>query len=448
MLKEALRRTFLPVMVYGLLGTFIGAIAWGSIGFFAFAPFLAMAYGYAPNKRARGILVYGYFLSGSWVLLGVFNAFWPSAAPYLGIVAWPAVALLLALPWWIIGAFGKERPVSIGMRMALTLILTSIPPLSAWSLISPLMMAGFYYPGTGIAGLLLSVILLSLLSALFAHFKRQDDTLRAPSNTHQPSPGKFSYMEAAVITLVIVSILLHITYLPPATPRNIHGVSLPWKALPLHVSFWHNLERQNRLRLWIQHHLTHWPTHQILLLPENIAGFYFPNGFSAGIIVGIQQDAAAHQDTVLFGADDVYSPPMNQGKDGKKGKNAPRWTYTDALNAYGLHQGAFPSRQPVPLGEWKPWENGSARAFWWIVGPDYLGKTPFAMAICYSQLLVWPLASYFIQASHRPQWILAPENHDWEKTPAENHIQALALHAWARLYGLPVISANDFPLHP
>jgi hypothetical protein len=65
------------------------------------------------------------------------------------------------------------------------------------------------------------------------------------------------------------------------------------------------------------------------------------------------------------------------------------------------------------------------------------------MAVCYSQLLVWPLATYFVDTNTRPEWILAPGNHDWERTPDENTIQHKALMAWGRLYGIPVIQAND-----
>ncbi len=427
----------LPAWVwYGLFGALVGFLTWGDLGLFPFLIFFAIGYGYAQDKTERAALVFGYFLAGNWVLVSTFNAFWPPDAPLLGYVAWPAVALLLTLPWWIIGAVGNDKPRTIALRMAVLLLVTSIPPLSAWSLLSPLFLAGVYFPGTGIAGLILSIVTLSLVSALFAHLRDSDQNraLILPDREcryRQAQDRKKSLiLQGGVLTLIMASLILNLTYLPPASPTNIRGVSLPWKALPINVSFWKNLERQNHIRLWLQHYLRTIPKHQTVLLPENIAGFYFKNFYSNGLMDGIQRDAVARRDTILIGADNIH------GK-------AAHWTYADALNAYGVHRGVFPSRQPIPLGEWKPWENGSALAFWGTFGPDYLSQKPFAMAVCYSQLLVWPLASYFIHATHRPEWILAPENHDWEKTPSENAIQHKALMDWERLYGLPVITAND-----
>ena len=430
-------------VTFGGIGAVLGFITWGNLGLFPFLLLFAVGYGYATGKIARAAFVFGYFLGGSEVVVGVVQAFWPHATPLLGDCAWPAIALLLSLPWWLIGWIGPEKPQYLGLRMAASLIITSVPPLSTWSLLSPLFLAGVYFPGTGLAGLILGLVTLSLLSAFSAHIaasrRAYQITMHYLPNKHTPSdplhPNTAKLLAGFLLSILVTAILLNGTYTPPAQPANIRGVSLPWKALPFNLGFLKNLERQNHIRQWAQQYLKTIPKHQIVILPEGIGGYYFPNFYTAGLLNGIQRIAKARQDTLLVGFYDI----SQSGK---------RWSYTDALNAYGLHRGIFPSRQPCPLSEWKPWANGSAQAFWWRLGPDYLGhqKQPFAMAVCYSELLVWPLASYFIEAPRQPEWILAPENHDWEKTAAENAIQTKARRIWGRLYGLPVVTANDFPL--
>lgn len=454
------------LVAWGVGGIALGALSWGDLGQFFLLPVLAMGYGWAQNKKRRAAWVFGYFLGGSWTLFGVFNAFWPVASPWLGLLMWPAVAVLLVLPWWFIGVVGKDTPWVIGLRFLLSLCITAFPPLGAWSLLSPLFVAGVLFPGTGIMGLLLSALLLALWSVYFAALHQNwlnaalPDALPGnkavtrvtPSVTHHvtlvthrvtPVTPHVTRRVSGGLLLVLVftTLIMNIFYSgSPQPDAQIVGINLPWKALPRNVSFWRNVARQRRVTITAMHEIKRLPEHRILLLPEGIAGFYFPNWLSNVWTARLQAAAVARQDVVLVGAYDITQGDITQGSHGTHDDS---WHYLDALNAYGIYRGVYASRQPVPLGEWKPWQNGSARAFWWRTGPDYLGQMPFALSVCYSQLLVWPTASYFLTTGLAPKVILAPENHDWEATPAENHIQHVALQAWARLYGVPMVTAND-----
>lgn len=452
------------LIAWGVGGMALGALSWGDLGQFFLLPVLAMGYGWAQNKRRRAAWVFGYFLGGSWTLFGVFNAFWPVASPWLGLLMWPAVAVLLVLPWWLIGAVGKDTPWVIGLRFLLSLCITALPPLGAWSLLSPLFVAGVLFPGTGIMGLLLAALLLVLWSVYFAAVRvnregilaalpgRRDVTRVTPSVTHHvtlvthrvtPVTPHVTRRVSGGLLLVLVftTLIMNIFYSgSPQPDAHFVGINLPWKALPRNVSFWRNVARQRRVTITATQEIKRLPEHRVLLLPEGIAGFYFPNWLSNVWTARLQAAAVARQDVVLVGAYDITQGDIIPGSHGTHNDS---WHYLDALNAYGNHRGVYASRQPVPLGEWKPWQNGSAQSFWWRTGPDYLGRMPFAMSVCYSQLLVWPTASYFLTTGVAPKVILAPENHDWEVTPAENHIQHVALQAWARLYGVPVVTAND-----
>lgn len=430
-----------PLYLFG--GILLGFLALPASGLWPFMllPLFAFGYGAAPSKKLRALFVFSYYMgAGVLPMSATFDQFWPRQSPYIGLTAF-AIAALMAAPWWLVGAFGNETPRNISNRFAFSLLITSVPPLGAWALFSPLSVSGIAFPDMGIFGLFLSAVLLMVIVLLTA------GTLRAPHGARQEAMAAL-YDECKPILLVLVSlsVISNAAYKAPALPPHFYGVSLHWPSLPKNVSFWKNVARQQRVAQQVRHSIDSLPPHSTILLPENIDGFYFPNFLSTAFAQQMATAARARQDTVLVGADDAVLK-----------KDSRDWRYIDALNAYGKHSGVFASRQPIPLGEWKPWEKGSAIAYWWRVGPYYLGHRPFALAVCYSQLPVWPLASYFLDpAARRPAWIFAPENHDWETGErkagpySENHLQNAYLKLWGRLYGVPVLKANDTPMpaHP
>lgn len=418
-----------------LCGSVLGILSWGDLGLFFLLPILAMGYGYARDKGTRALWIFGYFLGGSWTLVGVFNAFWPSLAPWLGMASWPIIAAVLTLPWGLIGAIGRDRPLTIGLRFFLSVIVTAIPPLGAWSLLSPLLAAGVDFPGTGIAGLIATALFLSLWAVIFAEEPHQNPHPH-PLRVHIRGLN-IRVTHWALAGFIAASVLTNLLYTSPSPAQHFVGLSMNWKALPSTPSFMRNLERQEHVADYVASAVQRLPEHTTVLLPEGIYGFYFKNWLSAPWTAKIQAAAASRKDIVLVGAYDMFA------WDQKTSTDKP-WYYLDALNAFGSVRGTYASRQPVPLGEWKPWAEGSARAYWWHTGADKIGNTPIAMAVCYSQLLVWPTASYFL-GKDQPQVLLAPENHDWARTRAENRIQRRALRSWARLYSVPVVIANDLP---
>ncbi|EGQ63324.1 conjugal transfer protein TraB, partial [Acidithiobacillus sp. GGI-221] len=156
----------------------------------------------------------------------------------------------------------------------------------------------------------------------------------------------------------------------------------------------------------------------------------FPNLFSTLMDNAMASMALEHDDTLLIGADDL----ANKQDD-----------YTDSLNIMGRYQGRISARQPAPFGEWRPWGRHTALASWWHFGGYRIGKETIAWAICYEQMLVWPIAWNFLMDHHKPSVLLAPSDHDWARGVLEPAVQKQAIHAWARLYHIPVLYANDAP---
>ena len=61
-----------------------------------------------------------------------------------------------------------------------------------------------------------------------------------------------------------------------------------------------------------------------------------------------------------------------------------------------------------------------------------------AVLICYEQLLVWPMLR---SALERPTLLIAASNEAWTAATRVPAIQHGCARAWARLFGLPLVSA-------
>src|SRR5207302_10939162 len=75
-----------------------------------------------------------------------------------------------------------------------------------------------------------------------------------------------------------------------------------------------------------------------------------------------------------------------------------------------------------------------------LLGPGTvdLGGQRAAILICYEQLLTWPMLP---SAAERPTILIAISNESWTAATTVPRIQHACVRAWARLFGIPVISA-------
>ena len=71
-------------------------------------------------------------------------------------------------------------------------------------------------------------------------------------------------------------------------------------------------------------------------------------------------------------------------------------------------------------------------------GTSDIGGQRVAVLICYEQLLVWPMLRSAIE---RPTLLIAASNEVWTARTRIPAIQHACVRSWARLFGLPLISA-------
>ena len=114
--------------------------------------------------------------------------------------------------------------------------------------------------------------------------------------------------------------------------------------------------------------------------------------------------------------------------------------YNNALLIVGEHpHPAVYQRIPVPGGMWNPFERrGSFALNLFGSGTVDVGGERAAVLICYEQLLTWPM---LCSALERPTLLIAISNEAWTAGTVVPNVQHACGRAWARLFGLPLISA-------
>ena len=104
----------------------------------------------------------------------------------------------------------------------------------------------------------------------------------------------------------------------------------------------------------------------------------------------------------------------------------------------GSENETFLQRIPVPLGMWQPFRRGGVPMNAGGPGVVAVGGERTAIWICYEQLLVWPVIQ---SMAERPTLILAIANDYWVSGTPVPGCQAMLAATWARLFGLPYLSA-------
>jgi predicted amidohydrolase len=103
----------------------------------------------------------------------------------------------------------------------------------------------------------------------------------------------------------------------------------------------------------------------------------------------------------------------------------------------------YRERMPVPVSMWQPWRawtgrGGGARANFFSNPVVQSDGQKVAALICYEQLLLWPVLQSML---HSPTAIVATGNGWWTAGTSIVAIQNASVIAWAKLFGLPVVTA-------
>lgn len=355
----------------------------------------------APSRSIAALISAGYFLAASRGLpQGVANFY--AADLWPGLLLWVAASISFVAVNGVLWtkhteqkAFGKMWPdAARAVRYLAAAMLTGLPPFGITGWAHPLTAAGVLFPGWGWWGVLAAATGLLAMTTRF--------------------------WPAAAMTLSAFWLWSASSW---TEPNLLEG----WRSVDLEQG--HNLGRDGSLQYHrnliatVRRVATTDPGIRVVVLPESALGFWTPTVARAW-----QENLRGSNLTVITGAA-VINP---RGYD----------NVMVAISA-GVTDVLYRERMPVPGSMWQPWlkwtgQGGEARAdFFRNPGVEVDGAR-IAPLICYEQLILWPVLQSIL---HSPDVIVASGNGWWTAGTSIVNIQKASVIAWAKLFGLPVVTA-------
>jgi apolipoprotein N-acyltransferase len=379
-----------------VLATITSAIAWSghlaTIPFSLFAPILLYK---TQSRRHAFATLFSYYVGASWPLFRGADTFFGTRGSVLeGIFLCLGAATLLAIPATLL--FTRNR-TKLPLSIAGMFLLSVIPPLGIIGWGSPFVSAGGLFPGTAWFGLILILAVIPLLA-------------------------RFPLRTAA--TTAILALVANSLYRPPALPAGWQAINTQFDGVgqgdpdslaefSAHEQMKEIISQSNaRLLLFPEHVVTQWNEATEAFWHESLGNF------------------AKRHGTLLIGA----GLPRSRG---------PHVTsvsrYYNALIAKDLGtQTIYYQRIPVPLAMWNPLTDDGVPVNLFGPGTIPVQNQRAAVLICYEELLVWPFLS---SAFEHPTVLITAANDYWVKRTPIPKVQEASAASWARLFGLPLLSA-------
>lgn len=377
-------------LVLILIAALVGVIGWsGEPLALPLAMVFPALWALARRRFVAALVAAAYFLAASRGLpQGVANFYesdiWPGL--FLWLVASLAFLAVHALLWTSQPGGGRAA------RFLLASALMAVPPFGIVGWAHPLTAAGVLFAGWGWLGLAAAMVGLVVM-------------------TTRASP---------IAAIVVGGLWLWsaATWTAPPLPDRFRGVDLD---MGQSLGRDGTLERQHDLIASVTREVGQGA--RIVVLPESALGFWTPS------VEQLWRDALSSGDIAVIAGAAVIDP---QGYDNVL-------VAISADNAGILYR----ERMPVPVSMWQPWRRlvgqaGGARAHLFANPAVELGGRRIAPLICYEQLVVWPILQSML---HRPDAIVATGNGWWTVGTSIIDIQNASTIAWARLFGVPLVTA-------
>lgn len=375
------------------IAAIISAIAWS--GHISTIPvsLLAPLFLYHARSRLQSYaILFFYYIGASWPLIPGARTFWgPHASIIEGILICLGASALLAIPAALLFTQNRTvRPIAITAMF----LLTALPPLGIIGWASPFLSAGVLFPGTAWFGVIGTIALLPL----FGRFPMQTAT-----------------------TVALVALIANTFYKAPSPPVGWQAINTQFGGAgqgdPDFLSEFVSSEQ-------IQHTMTQ-SNAGVLLFPEHVVN-QWTEATEAFWRDSLNNLARRHA-TVIIGA----GLPRSHARFASG--------YYNALIARTERKRAiYYQRIPVPIAMWKPFADDGVPINLFGPGTIPVQNERAAVLICYEQLLVWPFLS---SAFERPTVLITAANDYWAKRTPIPKIQKASTTSWARLFGLPLLSA-------
>ncbi|WFR98475.1 MULTISPECIES: conjugal transfer protein TraB [Rhizobium] len=353
----------------------------------------------SPSRLTAVLVSAGYFLAASRGLpQGVANFY--AADLWPGLLLWVAASLSFAGVHAALWkgqpegqSTGKGRPgMGRAARYLAAAMLMGLPPLGITGWAHPLTATGVLFPGWGWWGLGAMTAGLAMMTS--------------------------RYWPAVAIVLGGFWLWSAATWTSPDIPEGWKGVDLEQgSSLGRDGSLDHHRD------LIATVHAAASAKTRLIVLPESALGFWTPT-----VARLWQQGLRGSEQTVIAGAAVLDASGYDN--------------VMVAISAGG-DRVLYRERMPVPVSMWQPWRtwagrDGGARAHLFDNPAVEIDGNRIAPLICYEQLILWPVLQSML---HSPIAIVAPGNGWWTAGTSIVAIQNVSVMAWAKLFGLPVVTA-------
>lgn len=339
----------------------------------------------------------GYYLAGARDVPVVVGRFFPNLNDGFGAGVWIAHAALLALVWCWVWPKREASHLIVFLRSIIVLVLLAVPPIGIIGWLSPMSVAGQLFPGWGYVGAGLAMVVLAFMAVVA---RRKVD----------------SRVVAGIFAgCVALSSCANLLYQPPAPPVGWTAVNTRHGEFPDNPTAAY--ERHQALIADVKRRLD--AGDKLIVLPEEVAGKWRPA--TEFWWKDIATFAKTSGSVVLIGTD-IFEGAQ----------------FRDSLLILGATEGHIASRQPIPIGLWRPWARESAIADWTQPGVMQLGDREVAFSFCYEDLLIWPMMT---SMWHRPNVIISVANNWFGGGLSEPEIQRQSIESMARLFGTPLVRA-------
>lgn len=402
---EVLKKLTANTVFFAVIGCLCGILFFGHEDprLLVFTVLILILWTGAPTKTAAFALMLFYYLAAARGVPSGAAVFFGGApcAQASGVLLWLSSSAALAAPWAIF------RPSTIAFRATFLRLLAiytliTVPPIGLFGWASPLLAAGFLFPGCGWVGLL-------LYAAIPAAIKPLPRTARL-----------VSYFFLLLFAASAFSRPLNI-----ATPKGFTALNTSYgKAASGSAHFTDGFLRSTDIfkRIMKEKDL-------YILLPETLAGTY--NKASEELWAPLGAYVAARGQTLILGGE-IYDENLK---------------YDNCMIFLGADSGkAFKQRVPVPFSMWRPFGgSGTANAYWFDNGVIMLADGRAAIClVCYEQYLAWPvLRTMLLPISPRPEILIASANQWWSRQTCIPKIQHQSASSWAMLFNMKLITASN-----
>lgn len=382
-----------------MAGTTVAMIVWSLGSAVIFLLLIPVLWAAMANRSSVWFSMFGYYLAGAHDVPVVVDVFFPDIGMTAGLLIWLLHAALLALCWSGLWISLQHSSRAVLVRFSLICGLMLVPPTGSVHWLSPLLVAGELYPSCGYAGLTATFLLMAFLILY----------VRNRSAIH---------LTAAVV-LLLASFIVNVHYVQSQPPSDWAAVNTAYGAFPADLAG--RYQRHQQLIGAARERID--AGYKVIVFPEEVVGLWTAAGQYWWR--DLAEYAKRRGTSILLGVD-------------VRTKNK---KYRDALVLLGAQEGQVFSRQPIPLGLWRPWSEEGAVADLWQWGTAELHGKKVAFSFCYEDLLLWPLA---ISMLDKPDVVVSLANY-WfaSEQMVQPDIQRRSVTLMATLFGVPLIRATN-----